>query len=130
MGDTGESAARRALGAQHIEARRGVVIETVDTSEPVAGAPRYTRRSYKAPPGKRLYEATSSCGLISVRASAVEMKFATNVIDLAGATERQRTGQIRSFFATESEAKQQAARLREDGYMVSIVEARPYAGPQ
>lgn len=125
-----ESAARRALGANAVESRRGVVIETITPSaiEPPPGGPRYTRRGYKAPPGKRLWEATSSAGLISVRASAIEMKFATNVIDLAGLTERARAGQIRSFFNTREQALQQADALREEGYMVTIVEARPYAG--
>lgn len=123
-----EGAARRALGAGAVESRRGVVIETVTpTVEPVDG-PRYTRRGYKAPPGKRLWEATSTAGLISVRASAIPMNFATNVIDLAGATERARAGQIRSFFNTREQAIAQADALRYEGYMVTIVEARPYAG--
>ena len=124
-----ESAARRALGAQAVESRRGLIIETVtpDTSEPPGGA-RYTRRGYKAPPGKRLWEATSTGGFISVRASGIEMRYATNVIDLAGGTERARAGVIRSFFNTRDEAVRQADALRDDGYLVTIVDARPYAG--
>lgn len=123
-----EGAARRALGAKAVESRRSVVVETVTTIpvEPVDG-PRYTRRGYKAPPGKRLWEATSTAGLISVRASAIPMNFATNVIDLAG-NERARAGQIRSFFNTREQAIAQADALRYEGYMVTIVEARPYAG--
>ena len=128
-------AARRALGASSIEANGLVVIETVSRPPrlsddvPVAtelGA-QYTRRGYKTPRGKKLYEATSSGGKISVRASVQEMHYATNVIDLAG-NARARQGQIRSFFATLEEAQQQAVVLRTEGFMVDVVFARPYAG--
>lgn len=123
-----ESAARRAFGASAVESR--VIIETTgpDEIDPVADGPRYTRRGYKAPPGKRLWEATSTGGWISVRASAIEMKFATNVIDLAGGTERARAGQIRSFFNTREQAVAQADALRGEGFLVTVVDARPYAG--
>jgi hypothetical protein len=119
--------ARRALGADAIEARNGIVIETVVTE---TREPRYTRRGYRAPPGKRLWEATSTAGWISVRASAIELRFATNVVDVvpSRATDRSSQGQIRSFFNTREQAVQQADVLRDDGYVVTIVEVRPYAG--
>jgi hypothetical protein len=124
--------ARRALGADAIEsavvARNGIIVETVTSVDAAPGEPRYTRRGYQAPPGKRLWEATSSAGWISVRASAIEMRFATNVVDPGGATDRARLGQIRSFFSTRDQAIQQADALRETGYMVTIVDARPYGG--
>lgn len=123
-----ESAARRAFGVSETEARKTVVVETTEPDPPIVGPPRYTRAKYRKQPGKRLYEATASSGYISVRASAVEMKWATNVIDLAGETERQRQGRIWAFFAGRREAEQQAAVLTQEGYLVSIVEARPYAG--
>lgn len=127
-----ESAARRALGAASVEARRAVIVETIGPEEADSAGdeitPRYTRRGYKAQPGKRLWEATSSSGYISVRASALEMRWATNVIDMGGATPRQRQGRIRSFFHNRDEALRQADEMREQGYMVTIVEARPYAG--
>jgi hypothetical protein len=56
------------------------------------------------------------------------MTCATNVADPAAATERGRQGQIRSFFNTREQAIQQADALREQGYVVTIVEARPYGG--
>ncbi|MEI7780342.1 MAG: hypothetical protein WCJ18_00280 [Planctomycetota bacterium] len=124
-------AARRALGAKSVEANRGVIIETVSRPSlndvPVDLGAQYTRRGYKTPAGKKLYEATSSGGKISVRASATEMRYATNVIDLAG-NAKAREGQIRSFFATIEEAQQQADALRTEGFMVDVVFARPYAG--
>ena len=120
--------ARRALGADAIESRSGVIIETVTEVDEPTGDPRYTRRGYRAPPGKRLWEATSTAGWISVRASAIEMRFATNVIDHSGPTERARQGQVRSFFNTREQAVQQADVLRDEGYLVTIVEARPYGG--
>lgn len=133
MSDRRESAARRAIGASDIEARNGVVIETLAPPRPVPAprstdGPTYSRRGYTAPPGKQLYEATGGCGVISVRASEVTMRFATDVADPAGRTERQRQGRIRSFFATRDDALEQADRLREEGLVVKIVDARPYAG--
>ena len=128
-----DSAARRALGASTIEANGNVVIETYSRVRPMEtppprGGPVYTRRGYKAPLGKALYEATGGCGVISVRASATPMRYATDVADPAGPTERQRQGRIRSFFTDEPLALAQADELRAEGLVVNIVPARPYAG--
>lgn len=123
-----DGAAARALGVPRQPAKRrgAVVIET----EPRRPAPlSYTRRSYTAPPGKQLYEATGGCGITSVRASAIEMQCATSVADPAAPTERLRQGVIRSFFPSKRDAEIQATLLRDQGLVVTIVPARPYRGP-
>lgn len=126
-----ESAARRAFGASAIESRSGVVIETLRPSASptqVEGTAMYTRSGYKPVPGKTLFEAVGGCGIISVRACPGQMRYATDVSDPAGATDRQRRGRIRSFFATWDAAEEQAAQLRAEGLVVRIVPARPYSG--
>jgi len=124
MGSQANGAAARALGVttqRTVERQGAVVVET---------EPRgcYTRRSYTAPPGKQLYEATGGCGITSVRASVVEMQWATSVADPNASTTRLRQGVIRSFFPSHQDAQVQAALLRDQGLVVTIVPARPYRG--
>lgn len=137
MSEVRNSAARRALGVTEEEARNAVVIERLSPQAPpqaprngkVFVRPVYSRTGYKTPPdGKQLYEATGGCGVISVRAADTVMRFATDVADPAGPTERQQKGRIRSFFALLKDANLQAEQLRAEGLVVTVVAARPYAG--
>lgn len=133
--DNAESPARRAFGARDLEANGVVVIETTRRLNPIPipqrnAGPVYTRKSYTCPAGKSLYEATGSGGYISVRASMEVMRYAIDVADPAGKTARQRAGRIYAFFANESQAELAAQKLRAEGLVANVVEARPYGGQE
>jgi len=134
-------AARRALGADAVEETgmatamprkkvRALPVaearETVVVEETIRQG--YTRKGYKAKDGQSLYEATGSSGQICVRGSANEMTVGIDVIDLAGSNAVAKAGQVWKLFATTAQAEQAAVKLREQGYAVKIVPARPYAG--
>ena len=91
--------------------------------------PYYSKRIYRQQAGCKLYEATSSSGQISVRNCRTQPVIALDVADIAADTQKKRDGVITAFYDDMAKAEGDAARMRQEGLYVKLVEVRPYAGP-
>jgi hypothetical protein len=97
------------------------------------GHPWYTRKSYTAVPGQKLYEATGASGQIAVRSCAKAMTHAVSWAHTEQPGERAkaiREGVIANFYPDELSAKKAAAKWSEDnpGDKIVVVPAREYKG--
>lgn len=143
-------ASRRALGADAVEEKAEVKVirrrkapvgdptgvipipaekpVKVNPRMPTPQNPQYTRIGYATKEGQQLYEATGSSGQIAVRSSANTMTCGIDVADIAAGSDVAKTGQVWTMFPSTEAAERKAAKLREQGFTVTVVPARPYGG--
>ena len=89
----------------------------------------YSKRNYKQQPGCRLWEATARCGQISVRNCRTTPVVALDVADIAAESKKKKEGVITAFYDDRRQAEGDAARMRQEGLYVELVDVRPYEGP-
>jgi hypothetical protein len=92
--------------------------------------PRYTRKSYVAKEGFKLYEATGRAGKINVRQFDQVMTHAADVQDTAHPNADWHDGVITRFFPSKEKADDYKAKkeAEADTVNVKIVAAQPYKG--
>lgn len=98
-----------------------------------ADHPWYTRKSYTAVPGQKLYEAVGESGQIAVRSCANPVTHAISWAHVDQPGERAkaiREGVIANFYPSEGAAERQAAKFRADNPedRIVVVPAREYRG--
>lgn len=94
--------------------------------------PWYTKKSYTAKEGHKLYEATGTSGQIAVRSFKEPVYFAVNLIQPNMPGERGepiRKGTIFHMYATREAAEKVAEKMSQPPTEATVVEVREYQGP-